>query len=81
MIVTILAVAFLLLIAVAAFLGYKTVIQRSTSPEEINQEKCSICLEKFEKSQLVLRQIGDYKLLYFCKKCVLGLYADLGMKN
>ncbi|MBI4547481.1 MAG: hypothetical protein HY707_05855 [Ignavibacteriae bacterium] len=81
MIVTILAIVFLLLIVVAAFVGYKTVMQRGTSPEEMNLEKCSICREKFEKSQLILRQIGDYKLLYFCRKCVLSLYGDLGIKN
>ncbi len=44
-------------------------------------ERCALCRQRFSKSDLVLRQVGDYKLLYFCRECVLKLYADLGLKN
>ena len=81
MVITVLAIAFLIIIGFIAFLGYKTVISAKTNPEEINMEKCSICRQKIEKSQLIERQIGDYKLLYFCRECVMKLYADLGLKN
>jgi hypothetical protein len=73
MIVSILAICFLLFIGTVAYFGYKLVINRGTSPEEINTERCSICRERFHKNELILRQIGDYKLLFFCQKCVDGL--------
>ncbi len=82
MTVSILAVTFLILIGFVAYVGYKTIIRQGPkSPEELNTEKCSVCRERFSKDQLVERQIGDYKLLYFCRNCILGLYGDLGIKN
>jgi hypothetical protein len=81
MIVTILAVCFLLFIGVVAYFGYKLVINRGTSPEEINTERCSICRERFHKNDLILRQIGDYKLLFFCGKCIEGLNTEAKAKH
>jgi len=79
--VTILAVFFLLVIVVVAFFGSRLLSKQSVKPGEADQEKCSVCREKFGKSELVLREIGDYKLLYFCRECILKLYADMGIKN
>jgi uncharacterized membrane protein len=76
MIVSVLAVCFLLFIGLVAYFGYKLVINRGTSPEEINTERCSICRERFQKGELILRQIGDYKLLFFCRKCIDGLNLE-----
>ena len=81
MVITMLAAAFLLLILFLAVLGYGSVIKRRTSLQDINTEKCALCRRSFDKAHLVERQIGDYKLMYFCTDCVLKLYADLGMKN
>ena len=81
MVVSILAVVFLILIGFIAIIGYKTIIKGGPSKEALNLEKCSICRNTFEKNQLLLRQIGDYKLLYFCRECIIKLYADLGLKN
>ena len=82
MTITILALAFLILIGFIAYIGYKTVIKQGPKiPEELSTEKCSICRDRFAKELLVERQIGDYRLLYFCRNCIMGLYADLGMKN
>lgn len=82
MAVTILAIAFLALVGFVAFIGYKTVIRRDPSDTMIkNSERCAICRQRFEKHLLVERQIGDYKLLYFCDTCILSLYGDLGRKN
>lgn len=81
MTITILAIVFLLVLFFVAIVGYKTIIKRGGTPAESHMEKCAICRETFDKPELVIRQIGDYKLLYFCKKCVIGLYADSGMKN
>ncbi len=81
MAVTVLAILFLIMIGFIALIGYKTIIKGGPAKEELNVEKCSICRNRFEKNLLMLRQIGDYKLLYFCKECVMKLYADLGLKN
>ena len=81
MIVSILAVAFLIIMGFIAFLGYSAIIKRGKIEAEMNTEKCSICRNKFDKDLLLLRQIGDYKLLYFCRDCIHKLYADLGLKN
>jgi hypothetical protein len=81
MVVSILAVGFLVLIGFIAIVGYKTIIRGGPRQAELNMEKCSVCRQSFDKNQLLLRQIGDYKLLYFCRDCVLKLYADLGLKN
>ena len=81
MIVTILAVAFLIIVGFAALLGYKMVISGGPDSSEQQMERCAICRERVEKSELILRQIGDHKLLFFCRKCITTLYADLGLKN
>ena len=81
MAITILACLFLFGIVTIALVGYKFIITQKNLPEERNLEKCTVCRKKFDKSLLVERQIGDYKLLFFCRECVLKLYADLGLKN
>jgi hypothetical protein len=81
MVITILALLFLLVIVTVAIVGYRFIIQAKTVPEERNNEKCTLCRRKFDKSLLIERQIGDYKLLFFCRECVVKLYADLGLKN
>ena len=81
MIVTVLAIAFLILIGFVAFIGYKTVFRRGPGEIPANSEKCSICRERFDKQLLIERQILDYKLLYFCRTCVLSLHHDLGVRN
>jgi hypothetical protein len=81
MVVSILALVFLIIVAFVAFVGYKAVIVRGSAAAKEEREKCSICLERFPKADLLMRQVGDYKLLYFCRACVLRLYSDLGLKN
>jgi hypothetical protein len=81
MVVTVLALAFLIIIGSVAYFGFKACIQRAPSAQEQLVEKCAICRKKFDKEEMLLREIGDYKLLYFCRECVLKLYADLGLKN
>jgi hypothetical protein len=82
MIISVLAVSFLILVGFVVFVGYKTVIRRnSPTEEELATEKCAICRERIAKELMVERQILDYKLLYFCRKCILDLYHDLGVTN
>ncbi|MBI5474989.1 MAG: hypothetical protein HY961_21820 [Ignavibacteriae bacterium] len=81
MAVTVLASLFLLLILFVAVVGFKAVIKQGKSPEEMNLEKCSLCGQKMNKASLVERQVGDYKLLYFCATCINNLHNELITKN
>jgi len=81
MAVTVLAVLFLFFMVGLAIIGYRVLGNRTTSATEVDTERCSVCRERFKKNELIQRQIGDYRLLFFCRKCVLELYSDLGMKN
>ncbi len=82
MVVTVLAIASILLLGFLTVLGYKAVIRGSgaVSPAE-PREKCAVCRESLPKAELVERQIGDYKLLYFCRDCITRLASDIGMKQ
>lgn len=81
MIVTVLAVAFLLLLLAVAVFGFKAIIKQGKAPQDLNKELCSICRKEFPKSQLIERQVGDYRLLFFCGPCIAKLHAELTSKN
>lgn len=74
---TALAVLFLLIIVLIAVAGYSFVIRRDVGATQAEGERCAICRGRFDKAELILRQIGDYKLLYFCRNCVRGLYEEV----
>ncbi len=80
MIITALAIAFLILLIFIAYFGKMSLLQKPAHPDDVFSEKCSICREKFHKSKLIERQIGDYKMLYFCKSCVEKLTEDVQSK-
>lgn len=75
MVITLLAIVFLLFIIVMIFFG-KSLLLGQQNPDDPYTEKCSICRGKFHKSKLVERQIGDYKLLFFCRGCIEQLTRD-----
>ena len=81
MIVTVLAIVFLIILLLVAIVGFKAIIKQGKSPQDLNNERCSLCREQFLKSQLVERQIGDYKLMYFCGSCIIKLHTELTSKN
>ena len=81
MTVTILAVAFIIVMVVIALFGFKAVIRQGKAPEDIYKEHCSLCREPFPKAQLIERQIGDYRLFYFCGSCITKLHDEMISKN
>ncbi|HEY6192486.1 MAG TPA: hypothetical protein VI215_09215 [Bacteroidota bacterium] len=81
MAVTILAVAFLVLMTAIAFAGFRMFGRRRAPQTGPDMQKCSLCLRPFETHLLVERQVGDYRQLRFCRECILGLASDLGLKN
>jgi hypothetical protein len=81
MAVTVLAIVFLLVLLAVALVGFKAIIARGKAPQDLNSERCSICRISFPKAQLIEREIGDYKLMYFCSSCITKLHAELTSKN
>ena len=81
MTLTILAAIFLGLIVAVALLGFRAVIRQGQSPEDLNREKCSICRIAFPKAELVERQVGDFRMLYFCHSCVASLQSEVHMNE
>jgi hypothetical protein len=74
---TTLAIVFVLLLIGAIFYGVGIVMRRPPTVEELRTEKCSLCGNKFPKEELVERQIGDYKLYFFCASCIMGLHEEV----
>ncbi len=81
MIITVLAICFLLLILAISFFGFKAVIKQGKRPEDINKEKCSLCRRSFLKSQFVEREVGDMRVYYFCAECIASLQREITSKN
>lgn len=81
MTVTVLAIGFLVVIVVIALFGFKAVIKQGKSPEDLNKEKCSLCRMQFNKSMLIERQVGDYRVHYFCPECIAKLHDEMVRKN
>ena len=79
--VTILAILFLITVVAVALFGFKAVIRQGKPPEDVNKERCSLCRETFARTMLVERQIGDFKMYYFCPSCINALHRDLISKN
>jgi len=79
MIVTILAIACIALLGFLTVAGYRAIIRGGGSEARAEgMEKCAVCRRSAGKEEMVERQIGDYKILYFCATCITALSADLG---
>lgn len=81
MTITILALLFLAGVLVLAAFGFKAVIKQGKAPQDLHMEKCSLCRQNYNKAVLVERQVGDYKLLYFCPACIAALHSEMVGKN
>jgi hypothetical protein len=81
MAISILALLFLATVLAVSIFGFRAIIRQGKAPEEINKEKCSICQTQYNRSQLIERQVGDYKLLHFCQSCIISLHNEVVSKN
>ena len=77
MIVTILASVLILFFILIIFYGRGFLLKPSKEIDFIENEKCEICRNQFDKTKMITREIGDFKLIYFCSDCVKGLEKDL----
>ncbi len=81
MTLTILAIIFLVGLVALAVFGFRLILKPGTRNADLNTEQCTICRKRFDKTMLVERQVGDYKLLYFCAQCIEGLHKDMLSRN
>ena len=81
MTITILASLFILIILAVALFGFKVIIRQGKAPLDINSEQCSLCRRQYDKSTMIERQVGDYRLFYFCASCITRLHNDLTVKK
>lgn len=79
--VTILAILFVLLLIGTVLYGFGIIMRRPPTEEELKTEKCSLCGQRFPKEEMIERQVGDYRLLYFCASCISGLHQELHEKE
>ena len=74
--ITYLTIGFVVLLLGAALYGFGIVMRRPPTQEELETERCTLCGKGLKKENLVERQIGDYKLLFFCRECIEKLAAE-----
>lgn len=72
-----LAAAFVLLLVLIIFYGLGIVFRAPRSPQQLSIEKCSLCRNEFDKSELIEREVGDSRVYYFCSSCVHSLASEL----
>ncbi len=79
--ITYLTIGFVLLLLGAALYGFGIVMRRPPTQEELETESCTLCRQRINKEKLVERQIGDYKVLFFCSDCIEKLAAESSRQN
>ncbi len=80
-VITYLTIGFVLLLLGGALYGFGIVMRRPPTQEELETESCTLCGQHFKKENLVERQIGDYKVLFFCKECIEKLSLESSKRN
>ena len=68
--ITAIAILFIILIVGAIFYSYGVIMKKPPTDEELQTEACSLCRNRFDKSALIERAVGDSKLYYFCRECI-----------
>jgi hypothetical protein len=47
------------------------------SVEDVDKEKCSLCRKKFLKAELIVREVADVRVFFFCRDCIVQLYEEV----
>ncbi len=78
MTISIFTVLFLGILLLIAYFGLRYVMGQGTiSAEDVDKEKCSICRNKFLKTELIVREVADVRVFFFCKNCIAQLFNDM----
>ncbi len=72
---------FLLVLVLWIFYGYGIVVKPVEPKSSRKIETCDLCKKRLPRSEMVERQVGDSKLLYFCESCVKNLSKDFALKQ
>ena len=80
-VITYLTIGFVVLLLGAVLYGFGIVMRRPPTQEELETESCTLCGQRLKKENLVERQIGDYKVLFFCKECIEKLSFESSKRN
>lgn len=75
------AIGFVVLLIGAILYGFGIVMRRTPTQEELETESCTLCGQRLKKENLVERQIGDYKVLFFCVECIEKLAVESSNRN
>jgi len=59
------------------YYGLTLGLRKSSRPGAENLLKCTLCQQRFDRTKLIQKQVGDSKLFYFCESCVRNLYGEL----
>lgn len=70
------SIIFLILLVGAIFYGYSIVMRKPPTKDELDSRQCTLCRKQYPKEKLVEREIGDYKILYFCNSCISSLSTE-----
>jgi uncharacterized CHY-type Zn-finger protein len=81
MALTIGAIIFLVGLIFLIYYGYSVGVRKSVKPGEENLQRCNLCTKRFNRSDLVERQVGDNKVYYFCHSCIENLSAEAQSRN
>ena len=79
--ITYLTIGFVVLLLGGALYGFGIVMRRPPTQEELETEPCTLCGQRIKKENLVERQIGDYKILFFCGECIEKLSLESSKRN
>lgn len=79
--ITYLTIGFIVLLLGAVLYGFGIVMRRPPTQEELETESCTLCGQRLKKENLVERQIGDYKVLFFCTDCIEKLAVESSKRN
>ena len=78
MTISIFTVLFLALLLLIAYFGLRYVMGQGTIPaEDVDKEKCSLCRKKFFKTELIVREVADVRVFFFCKECIAQLSREV----
>ena len=80
-VITYLTIGFVVLLLGAVLYGFGIVMRRPPTQEELETEPCTLCGQRINKDNLVERQIGDYKVLFFCTVCIEKLSMESSKRN
>ena len=74
------AIGCLVLLLLFVLYGFGIIIQKPKRKDEIDLIPCDICRRSYTKDQLAEREVGDSRVLYFCRECIQSLSDQMRVR-